>query len=165
MCFLSKVLLLLTIPIRFRVLIFVITIITSTFISRLDFITDVEASEIRSTNKKHFRQGPNKGKPGMFGAQGKKYRTRIIEAPKRGLIASNPQPLFKAASLERVASKACREGKLRRFGGGVAEFGGRIYPAATLTDIARQAGIELEPGIYIFISEGSTGCQVFLFEE
>tara|TARA_Y100001968_G_scaffold312552_1_gene335873 strand:+ start:691 stop:1146 length:456 start_codon:yes stop_codon:yes gene_type:complete len=150
---------------RFRVLTFLAAIIACTFISRPDFTTNVEASEIRSTNKKHFRQGPKKGKPGMFGAQGKKYRTRIIEAPKRGLIASNPQPLFKAASLERVASKACREGKLRRFGGGVAEFGGRIYPAATLTDIARQAGIELEPGIYIFVSEGSTGCQVFLFEE
>ena len=154
----------LTILIRFRVLIFVVTIITSTF-TWPDFTTDVEASEIRSTNKKHFRQGPNKGKPGMFGAQGKKYRTRIIEAPKRGMIASNPQPLFKAASLDRVASEACRDGKLRRFGGGVAEFGGRIYPAATLTDIARQAGIELEPGIYIFVSEGSTGCQVFFFEE
>ena len=150
---------------RFRVLTFLAAIIACTFISRPDFTTNVEASEIRSTNKKHFRQGPKKGKPGMFGAQGKKYRTRIIEAPKRGLIASNPQPLFKAASLERVASKACREGKLRRFGGGVAEFGGRIYPAATLTDIARQAGIELEPGIYIFVSEGSTGCQVFFFEE
>ena len=155
----------LTNPMRFGVLTLLVAIIASTFISRPDFTTNVEASEIRSTNKKHFRQGPNKGKPGMFGAQGKKYRTRIIEAPKRGMIASNPQPLFKAASLERVASKACREGKLRRFGGGVAEFGGRIYPAATLTDIARQAGIELEPGIYIFVSEGSTGCQVFLFEE
>ena len=146
----------LTILIRFRVLIFVVTIIASTFTLRLDFTAHVEASEIRSTNKKHFRQGPNKGKPGMFG---------IIEAPKRGMIARNPQPLFKAASLDRVASKACRDGKLRRFGGGVAEFGGRIYPAATLTDIARQAGIELEPGIYIFVSEGSTGCQVFFFEE
>tara|TARA_B100000676_G_C17922883_1_gene756497 strand:- start:604 stop:1101 length:498 start_codon:yes stop_codon:yes gene_type:complete len=165
MCFLSKVLMFLTNLMRFRVLTFLAAIIACTFISRPDFTTNVEASEIRSTNKKHFRQGPKKGKPGMFGAQGKKYRTRIIEAPKRGLIASNPQPLFKAASLERVASKACREGKLRRFGGGVAEFGGRIYPAATLTDIARQAGIELEPGIYIFVSEGSTGCQVFLFEE
>ena len=79
--------------------------------------------------------------------------------------ASNPQPLFKAASLDRAASKACRDGKLRRFGGGVAEFGGRLYPAATLTDISRQAGIELEPGIYIFVSEGSTGCQVYFFEE
>ena len=165
MCFLSKVLMFLTNLMRFRVLTFLAAIIACTFISRPDFTTNVEASEMRSTNKKHFRQGPNKGKQGMFGAQGKKYRTRIIEAPKRGLIASNPQPLFKAASLERVASKACREGKLRRFGGGVAEFGGRIYPAATLTDIARQAGIELEPGIYIFVSEGSTGCQVFLFEE
>ena len=165
MCFLSKVLMFLTNLMRFRVLTFLAAIIACTFISRPDFTTNVEASEIRSTNKKHFRQGPNKGKPGMFGARGKKYRTRIIEAPKRGLIASNPQPLFKAASLDRVASKACRDGKLRRFGGGVAEFGGRIYPAATLTDIARQAGIELEPGIYIFVSEGSTGCQVFLFEE
>ena len=81
------------------------------------------------------------------------------------MIASNPQSLFKAASLDRAASKACRDGKLRRFGGGVAEFGGRLYPAATLTDISRQAGIELEPGIYIFVSEGSTGCQVYFFEE
>ena len=78
----------LTILIRFRVVIFVVTIIASTFTTRLDFTVHVEASEIRSTNKKHFRQGPNKGKPGMFGAQGKKYRTRIIEAPKRGMIAS-----------------------------------------------------------------------------
>ena len=58
----------LTILIRFRVLIFVATIIAITFTSRPDFTTNVEASEIRSTNKKHFRQGPNKGKLGMFGA-------------------------------------------------------------------------------------------------
>ena len=68
----------LTILIRFRVVIFVVTIITSTFTSRPDFTTNVEASEIRSTNKKHFRQGPNKGKPGMFGTLGKKYRTRTV---------------------------------------------------------------------------------------
>jgi len=165
MSFLSKVLNPLRIFIRLRVLIFLVSIIPISFMSRPDFIANVEAAEIRSTNERHYRQGPNKGKPGMFGAQGKKYRTRVIEAPKRGMIASNPQPLFKAASLDRVASEACRDGKLRRFGGGVAEFGGRIYPAATLTDIARQAGIELEPGIYIFVSEGSTGCQVFFFEE
>lgn len=149
----------------FRLSIFMVLIFTASIILKSDFITTVKAADLRSTNDKHYKQGPNKGQPGMFGGQGRKYRTRIIEAPKRGLIASNPQSLFKAASLDRAASEACRDGKLRRFGGGVAEFGGRLYPAATLTDISRQAGIELEPGIYIFVSEGSTGCQVYFFEE
>ena len=150
----------------FRLSIFMVLIFSASIILKTDFITTtVEAADLRSTNDKHYKRGPNKGQPGMFGGQGRKYRTRIIEAPKRGMIASNPQPLFKAASLDRAASKACRDGKLRRFGGGVAEFGGRLYPAATLTDISRQAGIELEPGIYIFVSEGSTGCQVYFFEE
>ena len=43
MCFLSKVLMSLTILIRFRVVIFVVTIIASTFTTRLDFTVHVLA--------------------------------------------------------------------------------------------------------------------------
>ena len=57
----------LTILIRFKVLIFVVTIIVSTFTSRLDFTAHVEASEIRSTNKNILGRGPTKGSRGCLG--------------------------------------------------------------------------------------------------
>jgi len=123
------------------------------------------AAELRSTNDRHYMRGPNRGQPGMFGGQGKKFRTRVIQAPKRGVIAVDAAPLFRAAALDREASTACREGRLRRFGGGVAEFGGRRYPAATRSDMSRNIGLELQEGIYVFVSEGSTGCQVYLFQQ
>ena len=124
-----------------------------------------EAAELRSTNNKHYLRGPNRGQAGMFGGQGKKFRTRIIQAPKRGVIAVDTKPLFQAAAFDGEASRACREGRLRRFGGGVAEFGGRRYPAATRSDMSRNLGLELQEGIYVFVSEGSTGCQVYLFQQ
>ena len=124
-----------------------------------------KAAELRSTNDRHYKRGPNRGQPGMFGGQGKKFRTRVIQAPKRGVIAVDAAPLFQAAALDREASTACREGRLRRFGGGVVEFGGRRYPAATRSEMSRNIGLELQEGIYVFVSEGSTGCQVYLFQQ
>ncbi|MBH68217.1 MAG: hypothetical protein CMM58_07685 [Rhodospirillaceae bacterium] len=131
----------------------------------LTIFCELRAAELRSTNDKHYTRGPNRSPPGMFGGKGKKFRTKVIQAPKRGLIVSDPQPLFRAAALDREASAACREGRLRRFGGGIAEFAGRRYPAATSLDMSRNIGVELQEGVYIFVSEGSTGCQVYLFQQ
>ena len=63
----------------FRLSIFMVLIFTASIILKTYFITTtVKAADLRSTNDKHYKRGPNKGQPGMFGGQGRKYRTRII---------------------------------------------------------------------------------------
>ena len=125
----------------------------------------VESAELRATDRNHFSSGAKKRPRGTFGGQGRKYRTRILQAPKKGLMASDPNPLYQAAAFDKEASVACNEGRLRRFGGGVAEFSGVRYPAATKRDMSRIAGIELQEGIYIFLSEGSSDCKVFFLQQ
>ena len=86
---------------------------------------------------------------------------------KSGLLTGRfcQNPLYQAAAFDKEASVACNEGRLRRFGGGVAEFSGVRYPAATKKDMSRIAGIELQEGIYIFLSEGSSDCKVFFLQQ
>ena len=80
-------------------------------------------------------------------------------------MASDPNPLYQAAAFDKEASVACNEGRLRRFGGGVVEFSGVRYPAATKKDMSRIEGIELQEGIYIFLNEGSSDCKVFFMQQ
>jgi hypothetical protein len=124
-----------------------------------------EAAELRSTNKNHYNNGVMQRSRGAFSGQGRKFRTRILQAPKKGLMASDPNPLFQAATFDKDASVACNKGQLRRFGGGVAEFSGVRYPAATKNDMSRIDGIELQEGIYIFLSEGSSDCKVYFLQQ
>ena len=52
----------------FRLSIFMVLIFSASIILKTDFITTtVEAADLRSTNDKHYKRGPNKGQPGMFG--------------------------------------------------------------------------------------------------
>jgi hypothetical protein len=122
------------------------------------------AAELRSTDGNHFSRGVKRNS-GTFGGRSKKYRTRILQTPKRGLIAQDESPLHQAAAFDKEASIACNKGRLRRFGGGVAEFGGINYPAATLKDISRAKGIELQEGTYIFVSEGTSACKVYFLQQ
>ena len=125
----------------------------------------LEAAELRSTDRNHYSSGVKKRSRGTFGGQGRKFRTRILQAPKKGLMASDPNPLYQAASFDKDASIACNKGRLRRFGGGVVEFSGVRYPAATKKDMSRIEGIKLLEGIYIFLNEGSSDCKVFFMQQ
>ena len=64
-----------------------------------------------------------------------------------------------------VDNYVSHKGRLRRFGGGVVEFSGVRYPAATKKDMSRIEGIELQEGIYIFLNEGSSDCKVFFMQQ
>ena len=125
----------------------------------------LKAAELRSTDRNHYSSGVKKRSRGTFGGQGRRFRTRILQAPKKGLMASDPNPLYQAASFDKDASIACNKGRLRRFGGGVVEFSGVRYPAATKKDMSRIEGIELQEGIYIFLNEGSSDCKVFFMQQ
>ena len=125
----------------------------------------LEAAELRSTDRNHYSSGVKKRSRGTFGGQGRRFRTRILQAPKKGLMASDPNPLYQAATFDKDASVACNKGRLRRFGGGVVEFSGVRYPAATKKDMSRIEGIELQEGIYIFLNEGSSDCKVFFMQQ
>ena len=129
------------------------------------YIATLEAAELRSTDRNHYSSGVKKRSRGTFGGQGRRFRTRILQAPKKGLMASDPNPLYQAASFDKDASIACNKGRLRRFGGGVVEFSGVRYPAATKKDMSRIEGIELQEGIYIFLNEGSSDCKVFFMQQ
>ena len=129
------------------------------------YSASLEAAELRSTDRNHYSSGVKKRSRGTFGGQGRRFRTRILQAPKKGLMASDPNPLYQAASFDKDASIACNKGRLRRFGGGVVEFSGVRYPAATKKDMSRIEGIELQEGIYIFLNEGSSDCKVFFMQQ
>ena len=129
------------------------------------YSAQLEAAELRSTDRNHYSSGVKQRSRGTFGGQGRRFRTRILQAPKKGLMASDPNPLYQAASFDKDASIACNKGKLRRFGGGVVEFSGVRYPAATKKDMSRIQGIELQEGIYIFLNEGSSDCKVFFIQQ
>jgi len=127
--------------------------------------TSVTAAELRSTDRNHYSSGVKKRSRGTFSGKGKKYRSRILQVPKKGLMASDPNPLYKAATFDKDATVACNKGRLRRFGGGIAEFSGIRYPAATKDDMSRSDGIGLQEGIYIFLSEGSSDCKVYFLQQ
>ena len=122
------------------------------------------AAELRSTDGNHFSRGIKRNS-GTFGGSGKRYKTRILQTPKRGLIAQDENPLNQAATFDKEASIACNKGRLKRFGGGIAKFSGIHYPAATLKDISRAKGIELQEGTYIFVSEGTSACKVYFLQQ
>lgn len=141
--------------------IFMITVVSSLS----PYSAPLEAAELRSTDRNHYSSGVKKRSRGTFGGQGRKFRTRILQAPKKGLMASDPNPLYQAASFDKDASIACNKGRLKRFGGGVVEFSGVRYPAATKKDMSRIEGIKLLEGIYIFLNEGSSDCKVFFMKQ
>ena len=129
------------------------------------FNASASATELRSTDRNHYSRGVKKRSRVTFGGNGKKYRSRILQVPKKGLMASDPNPLYKAAAFDKDATMACNKGRLRRFGGGIAEFSGIRYPAATKDDMSRSDGIGLQEGIYIFLSEGSSDCKVYFLQQ
>ena len=127
------------------------------------FAATAMAAELRTTNEKHFSRGPKRRSGGGFSGASRKYRTLVVQTPQRGVIAKSTKPLNQAAKFELEASLACREGRLRRFGGGIAEFSNNRYPAGRKRDMSRIQGVVLGEGIYIFVNEGSTACRVYSF--
>jgi hypothetical protein len=127
------------------------------------FAATAMAAEMRTTNHKHFSRGPKRRSGSGFGRASRKFRTLVVQTPQRGVIAKSAKPLNQAAKFDLKASLACREGRLKRFGGGIAEFSNNRYPAGRKRDMSRIQGIVLGEGIYVFINEGSTACRVYSF--
>jgi len=123
------------------------------------------AAELRATNPKHFSQGAKRRVGSRLGGIGRTPRTVITQTPKRGVIAKQSGPLSKVAKFNLEASLACREGRLRRLGGGIAEFADDRFPAARARDLSRAQGIALDDSIYVFVNEGSTGCRIYKYRE
>lgn len=82
--------------------------------------------------------------------------------PKRGLLFEDDRTLGDLSSVDKGATKACRIGNFRRYGGGFVRAGGEVYRAARSRDILRPSGIRLRAGVYIFKREGSTRCTVYI---
>ena len=141
------------------ILLFLITMFftnTETFVAK--------ASELRSTNKNHFTKGPTRGRGGSF-AKSRKHRTKVVEKTQGGVIARSSESLTKAAEFDSQASIACRQGRLRRFSGGIADLGGIRYPAGSSKDMSRKLGIKLTSDIYIFVNECSSACRVYRYTQ
>ncbi len=89
-------------------------------------------------------------------------RTIYDNPAKRGLMFKDDRSLGDISSVDRGATKACRAGNFRRYGGGFVRAGGAVYRAARSQDIVRPSGIRLRAGVYVFKREGSTRCTVYL---
>ena len=128
-------------------------------------VSEAEAAELRTTNPRHYSRGAKRRVGSRLGGIGRTPRTTITQTPKRGLIAKHSGPLSKVAKFNLEASLACREGRLRRLGGGIAEFADDRFPAARARDMSRAQGIMLDDAIYVFVNESSTACRVYKYRE
>ncbi|MEQ8331868.1 hypothetical protein [Nisaea sp.] len=115
------------------------------------------------TNPRHLSRAPEQHKWRMKRVTVPK--STIYENPKkRGLLFKDNRPLYEVADLDRQATKACRGGQFRRYGGGFVRVGGETYRAARARDIRGSLEMDIYPGIYVFKHEGTTRCTVFLAE-
>ena len=128
-------------------------------------VLDAEAAELRTTNPRHYSHGAKRRVGSRLGGIGQTPRTIISQTPKRGVIAKHSGPLSKVAKFNLEASLACREGRLRRLGGGIAQFADNRFAAARARDMSRAQGITLDDAIYVFVNESSTACRVYKYRE
>lgn len=113
------------------------------------------------TNPRHMSRAPERPQWRMKRVTLEK-RTIYENPAKRGLLLLESRDLRQIANFDRQATNACRAGQFKRFGGGIAQIGGRTYRAARARDIRRPRNFPVEQGIYIFSREGSTRCTVHL---
>lgn len=126
-------------------------------------ITPSEAGELLSTNKRHYTRGPRRGASKGFSGSARNRRTVTVQAQNSNLLAKSPNKIAQAAEFDLAASLACREGRLRRLGGGIGEFAKERYAAGYARHMSRADGIALGPELYIFVNESSTACKVYTF--
>lgn len=122
-----------------------------------------EAAEMLSTHKGHYTRGPRRGGSKSFSGSARKRRTIIVQAQNTGLFAKDPGLINQVATFDLPASLACREGRLRRLGGGIAEFAKDRFPAAYARHMSSARGIDLSSKLYVFVNESSTACRVYTY--
>lgn len=124
-------------------------------------VASSKAGELLSTHKRHYSKGPRRGAYKGFSGSTRNRRTITVQAQNDNLYAQDPGFIAQAADFDLEASLACRESRLRRLGGGIAEFNKTRYPAAYARHMSRAQGIALTNKLYIFVNESSTACRVY----
>ena len=127
------------------------------------FTPPAEAGRVSpaKTNLRHLDRSPEQPRWRLKRTFMQK-RTRYVNPAKRGLMFEDDQSLGDISSVDRGATKACRAGNFRRYGGGFVRVGGATYRAARSLDIKRPSGFSLRDGVYVFTHEGSSRCTVYL---
>jgi hypothetical protein len=126
-------------------------------------VTPSKAGDLLSTHKRHYTKGPRRGAYKGFSGSTRSRRTVTVQAQNDRLYVKDPGYIASAAEFDLEASLACREGRLKRLGGGIAEFNKTRYPAAFARQMSRAEGIALSNRLYIFVNESSTACRVYTF--
>ena len=120
-----------------------------------------KAGEMLSTHKTHYTRGPRRGGQKGFSGSTRNRRTISVQAQNNTLYVKEVGLIAQVAEYDPQASRACREGRLRRLGGGIAEFAKDRFPAAYARHMSRAEGIKLSSKLYIFVKESSTACLVY----
>ena len=124
-------------------------------------VTPSTAGDLLSTNKRHYTRGPSR--TGARGFAGSNQRTINVQAENNTLFVKEEGLIAQVAEYDALASRACREGRLRRLGGGIAEFAKGRFPAAYAHHMSRAEGIKLTNKLYIFVKESSSACIVYTY--
>jgi hypothetical protein len=126
-------------------------------------ITPGTAADLLTTDRQHFSKGPSRGAFKGFSGSTRERRTITVQAQNDTLYAKDNNLIAQAATFDLEASLACREGRLRRLGGGIAEFGQDRFPAGYANHMSRAEGIALSNRLYVFVNESSTACRVYTY--
>ena len=126
-------------------------------------VTPSKAGDLLSTNKRHYTRGPSRAGVRGFSGSTRNRRTISVQAQNNTLYVKEVGLIAQVAEYDPQASRACREGRLRRLGGGIAEFAKDRFPAAYARHMSRAEGIKLSSKLYIFVKESSTACLVYTY--
>jgi hypothetical protein len=137
--------------------------LVAAFVPPPQIVAPSMAGDLLSTNKRHYTKGPRRGAYKGFSGSTRNRRTITVQAQNDNLYAKDDGYIANAADFDLKASLACREGRLRRLGGGIAEFNKTRYPAAFARQMSKAQGIALSNKLYIFVNESSTACRVYTF--
>lgn len=124
-------------------------------------VTQSKAGDLLSTNKRHYTRGPSRTGVRGFSGSNSNQRTINVQAENNTLFVKEEGLIAQVAEYDALASRACREGRLRRLGGGIAEFAKGRFPAAYAHHMSRAEGIKLTNKLYIFVKESSSACIVY----
>ena len=122
-----------------------------------------EAAELLSTHRSHYTRGPRRGGAKSFSGSARNRRTTVVQPQNSKLFAKDAGLIAQVAQFDLPASLACRENRLRRLGGGIAEFAKDRFPAAYARHMSRSKGLTLGTRLYVFVNESSTACRVYLY--
>ena len=120
------------------------------------------AAEMMMSSGRHMAPKPFPQVTPGYARSNIMLRTLQVDPAERGTMASMQGKFASVTKHLPEASGDCRQGRLKRFGGGIITIGSRSYPAALPRDMIGAGARDLAPGMYIFRFEGSTACQVYV---